>query len=155
MESFLEQFEERLVFLHEEMKQAIAGLPVVALDWTPQPAMNSMAVLVTHLTGATRFWVGDVAAGEPSGRVRAAEFEVRQRTAVELAARLDETLAYVQTVLPRLQLADLERLCQSPRHDEVFTVGWCLLHALEHTAVHTGHLQLMRQLWQQQADGAA
>ena len=26
---------------------------------------------------------------------------------------------------------------------------WCLAHALEHTALHLGHMQIMRQLWRQ------
>jgi hypothetical protein len=29
-------------------------------------------------------------------------------------------------------------------------IAWSLLHALEHTALHLGHMQLTRQLWEQQ-----
>jgi ankyrin repeat protein len=28
-------------------------------------------------------------------------------------------------------------------------VAWCLAHALEHTALHLGHMQITRQLWEQ------
>jgi hypothetical protein len=28
-------------------------------------------------------------------------------------------------------------------------VGWALLHALEHTAIHLGHIQITQQLWDQ------
>ena len=31
----------------------------------------------------------------------------------------------------------------------VLGVAWALLHALEHTAIHLGHMQIMRQLWEQ------
>ena len=38
--------------------------------------MNSMNVLVVHLIGAERYWIGDVIAGEPSGRDRESEFMI-------------------------------------------------------------------------------
>ena len=30
-----------------------------------------------------------------------------------------------------------------------FTGAWCLAHALEHTALHLGQMQITRQLWEQ------
>ncbi|NIU62141.1 MAG: DUF664 domain-containing protein, partial [Gammaproteobacteria bacterium] len=30
-----------------------------------------------------------------------------------------------------------------------FRVSWSLLHALDHVAQHTGHVQITRQLWDQ------
>lgn len=147
MEQFFLDFADRLTEMHTELHRALDELPDEALDWSPGPEMNSVAVLITHLTGAERFWLGDIAAGEPSGRVRDTEFEVTHLTAADLKARLDKSMAYTQNLLPRFTLADLDRECPSPRHERPFTVGWCLLHVLEHTAVHTGHVQLMRQLW--------
>ena len=76
METFFEDYFERMQTLYTDIKTVLEGLPPQALDWSPGPEMNSIAVLVTHLTGAARFWVGDVAAQEPSGRVRAQEFQV-------------------------------------------------------------------------------
>ena len=35
-----------------------------------------------------------------------------------------------------------------------FTVAWCLLHALEHSAVHLGHMQIVRQLWEMSDRGS-
>jgi uncharacterized damage-inducible protein DinB len=150
MEQFFLDFEECLAKLHSELHRILDELPEEALDWSPGPEMNSVAILITHLTGSERFWLGDVAAGEPSGRIRAAEFEVHNLTTAALKTRLDGSLAYAHNLLPRFTLADLDKPCQSPWHEEPVTVGWCLLHALEHTAEHTGHVQLMRQLWSQQ-----
>jgi hypothetical protein len=31
-------------------------------------------------------------------------------------------------------------------------VGWALCHILKHTALHLGHLQITRQLWEQRQD---
>jgi uncharacterized damage-inducible protein DinB len=149
MEQFFVDYLDRLRVMHAEIKQALAGLPPEALDWSPGPEMNSIAVLVAHSMGAERFWLGDMALGQSSDRVRAREFEVSKLTGPDLQNVLDETFAFVKGAVAGMSLAGLADLCESPNHDEPFTVGWCLLHALEHTAVHTGHIQLMRQLWQQ------
>lgn len=151
MEQFFLDFADRLGALHANLHQLLAEFPEEALDWSPTPDMNSVAVLITHLVGAERFWLGDVAAGEPSGRVRSTEFQVQNRTGAELKTLLDNSMTYSLTVLSRLSLADLSTECSSPQHKETFSVGWCLLHVLEHTAEHTGHVQLMRQLWEQRA----
>jgi len=149
MEQFFIDFADRLGALHGILGQLLAEFPEEALDWSPGPDMNSVAVLITHLTGAERYWIGDVAAGEPSGRVRSAEFHVQNRTGAELKTMLEDSMAYTLGVLPRLSLADLSTECVSPQHKETLTVAWCLLHVLEHTGQHMGHVQLMRQLWEQ------
>jgi ankyrin repeat protein len=61
----------------------------------------------------------------------------------------DDALSYSRGVLEQLTLQDLAALRVSPRDGQEFTVAWCLAHALEHMAVHLGHMQIMRQLWDQ------
>ena len=68
MESFFLDYLDRLEALHSEVEKALEGLPQAGLDWSPGKGMNSIAVLIVHLTGAERYWVGDVASGDPSGR---------------------------------------------------------------------------------------
>lgn len=85
------------------------------------------------------------------GRVRAQEFETRGSTETYLRNRLRAALFHSQKVLDSLTLVDLAQPRYSARHEAEFTAGWALLHALEHTAVHTGHIQLMRQLWEQKS----
>lgn len=75
MEPFFEDYLGHLQRLHESMMSSIEGLPQAALDWIPGPGMNSINVLVVHITGAERYWIGDVAAQEPSERDREAEFK--------------------------------------------------------------------------------
>ena len=111
--------------------------------------MNSLCVVVVHATGAERYWIGDVAGRDPSGRDRAAEFRAHGLDAAALKRRLDETLAHSRGVLEGLTSQDLEDLRVSPRDGRKFTVAWSLAHALEHTAIHLGHMQIVRQLWDQ------
>ncbi|MCA9958538.1 MAG: DinB family protein [Anaerolineales bacterium] len=146
-------FLERLTELHNGMETAVSGLPPEALDWVPGPEMNSLTVLVAHTAGAERYWIGDVAGQENSHRVRATEFEKTSLSESELKQLLRETLAHSRGVLARLTAADLEREYVSAVHNgRSFRAAWALLHALEHTATHLGHMQLVRQLWQQQME---
>ena len=149
MQPFLEAYLDRLQGLHVDMLRALGGLPAVALDWVPGPDMNSIAVLIVHTVGAERYWVGDVVARDPSGRDRAAEFRAQGLDTTTLEQRLGDALAHTQGVLEGLTLQDLETVRVSPRDGREYTVAWALAHALEHTAMHVGHIQIMRQLWEQ------
>ena len=132
---------------HDNIRKTMDGLPPEALDWVPGAEMNSICVLVYHITGAERFWIGDVAAQEPSNRDRDAEFKVKNLGGEFLRKRLDDSFAYASSILEKLTLQDLETPRTTARG--TFTVGWALLHALEHSHLHLGHLEITRQLWDQ------
>lgn len=151
MDTFFAEYVARLEAQHNTIKMVLEGLTPSALDWQPGPQMNSIGVLVVHVAGAERYWIGDVAVQEPSGRDRAAEFETEGLAAEVLSERLDNSLGYVRTALAGLTTAELGESRRSSRHDGSFTVAWSLLHALDHTAVHTGHIEVTRQVWEAQA----
>jgi DinB superfamily len=146
MSIFYNDLMDRLSELHAEIEKSLDGLPSDALDWVPSPEMNSITVLVTHLTGAEQYWIG-VAVNEPPERDRAVEFLTKGLGLEELKARVVSTEDFARQALTSLSIKDLETLRHSPRNDKTFSVGWCLAHALEHSAIHTGHIQLTRQLW--------
>ena len=146
MPIFFDDLFDRFHELHTDIGKAVDGLSSEALDWSPGPEMNSIAVLVVHLTGAERYWVG-VALNEPTIRDRDAEFKTEGLSADELKATIVSADDYARQSLARLSLNDLEVMRLSPRNAKTFSVGWCLVHALEHTALHAGHSQLTRQLW--------
>jgi uncharacterized damage-inducible protein DinB len=137
----------RMQVLHDDIADCIAGLSPEALDWVPAADMNAIGVLVVHLIGAERYWIGDVIALESSGRDRDAEFRAKGVSEAVLRQRLNDSMNYIQGVLNGLTLDDLEVERISPRDGRKFTIAWALCHALEHTALHTGHIQLTRQLW--------
>ena len=148
MQTFYADYLDNLKELHEEILHSIDGLPQDAFDWTPFTGSNSLSVLIVHLTGAERYWIGDVVSGVPSGRDRDSEFKVKNLKPGELTARLQESWSYAAQVLENLDLNDLETKRRSPRNDRDVSVTWALEHALKHTAVHLGHIQITRQLWE-------
>jgi uncharacterized damage-inducible protein DinB len=145
---FCDDLIDRFHELHSDITKALDGCPSEALDWVPGPEMNSIAMLVVHLAGAESYWIG-VAVNEPPDRDRAAEFRTQGLSKKELKAHLVSADGYARQALARFSLPDLESVRKSPRNARTFTAGWCLAHALEHTALHTGHIQLTRQLWKQ------
>jgi len=146
-EVMLEQFRE----LHAEVVKALDVLPPEAMDWSPGPEMNSLGVLVVHLCGSERYWVGDVVRGDPSFRNREAEFQTKGIDAAALKQRLADLDAYEANALETLKVRDLDTFKVSPRDGRSVTVAWALLHALDHTAVHIGHIEILTQQWKQRA----
>lgn len=151
MDVIYQEMSERLAATLSAIERAITALPDAAFDWSPGPEMNTVGVLVAHTLGATRFWVGDVAGGEPSGRIRESEFETAGVGSAQWVERGRATLAHSQSVLSRLLPAELNDARIVPTSGREVTVAWALLHALEHAALHAGHIEITRQLWEQHA----
>jgi len=155
MQKTYEAILDRLDEMHRAIKEVIDGLPPEALDWSPAPDMNSLSVLVVHLTGAERYWIGDVVQGTPSFRDRDAEFRAKGLTADSLKQRLTELEAYEHQVMQDMQLSQLEEERLSPRDGRKYTVAWALAHALEHSGIHVGHIQILSQMWKQRPGTAS
>jgi uncharacterized damage-inducible protein DinB len=133
--------------LYTEAGKAIAGLPQEALDWTPAPGANSIAVLIAHMTGAQRFLVGDMVGDIPSKRNRQAEFAAQGLDQAALSAMLAHAMSVSRDALEKLTLADLESTQPHVKDGRSFTTTFALNHALAHCGVHVGHIQMTRQMW--------
>ena len=147
MHPIYEDYLKNLDELHSDIEKAQEGLSPVGLDWTSQPGMNSIGVMVFHLTGAERYLVGEIIAGEAPTRDRDAEFKVKSMDSASLVMRLTESRAFIAGVLKELTAIDLEARRMFRNQREV-TVGWVLGHALKHTARHLGQIQITRELWE-------
>jgi hypothetical protein len=147
MERFYEECLDRFSALHEGIKKAIDVLDGDALDWVPAGETNSINILVVHLTAAEKFWAAEIALGKTSDRRRLDEFEVKGLTKADLFTRLDETLEDLKSAFWQLKLFDLDKVRHSAQHNLDVTTAWAILHALEHTAIHVGHIQLTAQLY--------
>ena len=148
MNPFYEELYNRFHELHHEIEQTLDALPPDVLDWKPAPEMNSIGVLITHLTGAERFLIGDVVMGEPSNRDRETEFQAAGLAKQDLLDRLTNVDAYIKGAFEKMSLVDLEMSRTHPRNGKQVSVSWAILHALEHTGIHLGHIELTVQLLQ-------
>ena len=99
------------------------------------------------------------AGGQPLDRDRPAEFRARGNLE-ELEARYARWMEASAKVLRHLDEGELARLPDlgetfAARGERPWTVAECLMHAVEHTAVHVGHLQIQRQLWDAEVAASA
>lgn len=145
-DQFFADYLERLEDLQHRLHKEVRDLSVDAMDWSPGPKMNSVGVLLAHITGLLHEGI-DIALGVPPSRVREQEFQTRGVLGAEMLRRLDAVIDYARGALPRLGLEDLAQARMD--EDGPVTCGWALLHALEHAYLHLGHLQLTCQIWRQ------
>lgn len=146
----LYHYQQLIADLRGQVRALIADLPAEALNWRPiegmdELATNSLAVLAAHVAGAEHFWITEVVGQRPATRDRDAEFRTVAAAAAELVRRLDAVAAETAEVFSALTEADLNGV-RVVRNREV-TVRWGLLHVIDHTALHLGHMQITYQLW--------
>ena len=150
MASELESYQGMIDDLRGQVCKLIADLPAEALNWRPmegagEHATNSLAVLAAHVAGSEHFWMGEVVGGRPPTRDRDAEFVTEAQDASRLVQLLEATAAETRAVLDSLTVSDLDHDRQA--RDKTVAVRWCILHVIDHTALHLGHMQLTYQLW--------
>lgn len=145
--SELNNYLQRIEDLRGQVRQLISDLPPQALNWRPLEcdAVNSLAVLATHVAGAEHFWIAEVVGGLPSTRDREAEFAVQASDFSALVHLLDNTGAETREVFATLTQPDLDGTREA--RGRTIPVRWCILHVVDHTALHLGHMQLTYQLW--------
>ncbi len=139
--------------LRGQVKKGLEGLDREALDWRPLPekgdlSTNSLGAIATHLAGSETYWMKEVIAGQPIHRDREAEFTAKGTGVTELQAKLDEAARATKEALTSLPPSQLDE--ERKFRDRKVTVRWGILHVIEHTATHLGHIQLTRQLWASQ-----
>ena len=149
MQTFYSELLARFEELHADIEKTLAGLSAEALDWSPGPEMNSLSVIVAHATGVERYLVCQLACGQVIQRDREAEFKVRGLDEATLKNLLADSRAQMRAALESVELGQVVAP-RTRRDGQPTTVAWALLHALDHTAQHLGHMQITRQLWDQE-----
>jgi len=142
--------------LREQVCDLIAGLPADALNWRPVEGQddydtNSLAVMASHAAGAEHFWIYEIIGRRPPTRDRDAEFVTVVDGPEPLLKKLYATGEETVEIMAELTVADLDATREA--WGRTASVRWSILHVIEHTALHLGHMQLTYQLWQSgQAD---
>lgn len=155
MTPFARAYEYQLRNIVNDLLTTLDGIPDDAFNtWKPAAAreggheMNTFAALAIHAVSAGEFMTLHAVGGQPSQRDREAEFEATG-SLVEIAARYKRWLDGVHALMAGFTDADLDRESFSERYTERdWRAAEILLHALDHTALHLGHLQIQRQLWE-------
>lgn len=116
------------------------------------PESNTLCALATHLVAAGEFWVLVLVGKREIPRDRPAEFSATGH-ARDLLPRYERWIQGVHEVLDGFPDERLSEPATPPAGYSLSTasrrertdIGDALLHAVEHSALHLGHLQLTRQ----------
>jgi uncharacterized damage-inducible protein DinB len=137
----------------------VAGLPHEQLNRPLLPSGTTMAGLLKHLAGVEEAWFSDRLLGEGEMEPFAtAPFDEDPDWEFHSAAddSPEALVALYITACDRSRAAlarfdDLDALTTKPnRAGERFSLRWVLVHMIEETARHNGHLDVLREL----TDGA-
>lgn len=134
----------------KDLRTGVGGLPGEALDWKPAGSdTNSIAVLVTHVLGSTRWWMSVAVDAPRPDRDRDSEFRVKSGDTGALLAFMDDFSAQILAIIDGAKDVDwaAQRKLPGDTPDAV-PASFAVLHAIEHLREHVAHIGLTRQLWE-------
>src|SRR5438270_1503337 len=105
-ETFMRAFVDQYRVAHGVIREQISNLDAATLGWAPCEGANSIAVLVTHITGSETEAVRTLA-GVASDRDRSSEFDVRGADAESLLALIDRAEATLVELAPKISAEQL------------------------------------------------
>ena len=122
----------------------LEGLGPDQMRWQPAPSANSLGVIVVHLGYAERLWIRAIFAGEPMDMEwRAHMFELPDGWGYEdIVGFYRQETKRVDAVLDQANSFDL------PSRGDLrpTTLRWAVVHLIEETARHVGHMDITREL---------
>jgi uncharacterized damage-inducible protein DinB len=133
-----------LTHLRESAIFKLEDLDDQQLRWAPTPTANSLGSIVMHLGYAERLWLRVIFAGETMDLAwRAHMFAVPDGwSADDVVAFYRGETAAADAVLVR----DVNLDAPSAAEIRPTTLRWVVVHLLEETARHVGHMDITREL---------
>jgi hypothetical protein len=135
----------RFKHVHEIIRAELAGFTPEQLAHSPGPAMNSVAVLVTHLLGSEK-QIWSMVAGRDASRDRASEFSHPVQSLEELLAMLDRADHRIDELAPEIDATALASEWRRASDARLQTGIFWLIQSFGHISEHLAHLQLTKQL---------
>jgi uncharacterized damage-inducible protein DinB len=116
----------------------------------PAQEANSMYALATHAAASQLWWISENLVGIPIARDRPAEFVSAGKDLSKIRESFQEVEHTTREILGSLTEDQLQetRVVRGKN----CSVEWIVLHVIEHTALHLGHMQITQQ-WIEGIDG--
>ncbi len=142
---------ERINNIRGQIVDLITGLPAEALNWRPvegqdDHATNSLAVIAAHVAGAEHFWMHEIIGRNSPTRVREEEFHTAVEDPGPLLEKFRQAGDQTRAVLSALTAEEVNGTRKA--NGRSVKVRWAILHVIDHSSLHLGHMQLTLQLWQ-------
>jgi uncharacterized damage-inducible protein DinB len=137
-----------LDLLHADIFAAVEPLGDEEINAVYPPLTNTIGILLRHIAGSERYWIGEVAGGRVMHRDRPAEFVREPLRKTPLVDDLRRAHAEVRELLQRLTGTDLlaEVDVELRGSHRRATRAWAMIHSMQHTAYHLGQIQLFKKM---------
>jgi hypothetical protein len=136
-----------LKIMQAEMLKILAEMGPDGMNWAPNlPEVNSPYAITYHSTASQYWWIQENLNGQKIERNRPGEFVAKAGSLDALEKEIERVNGITRAVFESIKTEDLQTGRQVK--DKTVTVEWIVLHVIEHTAIHLGHLQLTKQLWE-------
>lgn len=133
--------------LHMDIMTLLETVGSDGMNWTPEiNDINSMYAIANHTILSQYWWIRENLNQEKIERNRPAEFNALAEDLKSLRILFKEIESLTQKVLEKLQQQETQALRQVKERQ--VTIEWVVLHVIEHTALHLGQMQIMKQLWE-------
>lgn len=148
MDPLMKPYLETLKSLHEDIITAVEPLTDAEINWAHPHLSNTIGILLRHVAGSERYWIGEVVGGRPANRVRDTEFVRESLKKAPLVDALRQAQSFVTGVLQGvsgdelLEEVDLDYRGSKRKYSK----EWAILHSLTHTSYHLGQIQLFKKM---------
>lgn len=148
MDSTVTPLSQMLQSLHEDIFNAVEPLSDTEINWSHPHLSNTIGILLRHIAGSERYWIGQIAGGRRVIRDRNAEFVRERLRKAPLVENLRMAHNEAQEVLHSFSDADLVTpiAVEWRGGTQRFLRMWAIVHAVEHTAYHLGQIQLVKKM---------
>lgn len=138
--------------LHAEILALLEAVGSEGMNWTSEiNDVNSMYAIANHTILSQYWWIQENLNREKIERNRPAEFTARADNVNNLRNLYKEIETLTRSVLENVPQQETQALREVKQRQ--VTVEWIVLHVIEHTALHLGHMQLMKQIWENELRG--
>jgi hypothetical protein len=136
------------------LRATVHGLTDEQARMTPTPSSTlSLGGLIKHAANCERGWIAGTIANrlpEGGGRDWATEFQLQEGETLEWALALyDEVARETEAIIAEIpdlgQAVAVPPAPWFPKNVKFWSVRWVLLHAIEETARHGGHADIIRE----------
>lgn len=140
--------------LSERLFDMISDLPQDAVDYVPEGATNSIAMLAIHMAWAEAGWIARVTQAEIPAELHESLRAGKQDASGDLpvsSATVEELVGYCRAVRQQITVPALTLVedidAEVADEKRPMTVRGVLMHLIWHWTYHSGQVGLLRRLW--------
>lgn len=141
-----------LAALHKEIFAILEEVGVEGMNWKPGGEnFNSLYTTAYHTICSQNWWITENLNQVKIERDRTAEFKAYAENLDQLYQMYESIQSETKRILETVGCNEIQHLREVKGRK--VSVEWIVIHVVEHTALHLGHMQVTKQLWEEHRKG--